>query len=52
MCEVKCALLVVRVEARTEGQGNALCVSACVHFLAFVRSLFFSLWAKHRDEFV
>ena len=44
--------LLVRVEARTEGQGNALCVSACVHFLAFVRSLFFSLWAKHRDEFV
>ena len=46
--------LLVRVEARTEGQGNALCVCerVCVHFLAFVRSLFFSLWAKHRDEFV
>ena len=51
LCVRRNALL-VRVEARTEGQGNALCVSACVHFLAFVRSLFFSLWAKHRDEFV
>ena len=51
LCVRRNALL-VRVEARAEGQGNALCVSACVHFLAFVRSLFFSLWAKHRDEFV
>ena len=41
LCVRRNALL-VRVEARTEGQGNALCVSACVCIfsLSFARSSF------------
>ena len=51
MCEVKCIAGTGRGPYRGARQC-VVCERVCVHFLAFVRSLFFSLWAKHRDEFV
>ena len=44
--------LLVRVEARTEGQSNALSARILAFVRSLARSFFFSLWAKHRDEFV